>query len=319
MARRKNNGGIDPLFDEPQTVAWGRYAIGGGIAIVLGFIIYAAVSSHGGPQGPVPVIRADDTAWTRQPSEPGGMEIPNQDSTVFELMDKTAPESVGDETAAVDGDKPADETVDKPVDNPEEKTADEAVEKPVETAGDTNAGEAVVAVPEDAAEPAVAELEAPTDDKVAASEGEVAAEDKVEDKLVDKPVDKPVEKVEDKPAAKPVRTAEDDAPYNPKAAKSSTASVDNSADKPVIGGGGKTVQVRLGSVPGTDKSLASKEFGRLKGLSGGKLSGASPSYESVTLPKGSFVRINVSMNESAARSLCDTLSSKGAPCIVLGQ
>ncbi len=312
MARRKSTSNMDSLFDEPQGQPWGRYAIGGAVVMVIGFIVYAAVAGHGGPQGPVPVIRADDTAWTRAPSEPGGMEIPNQDSTVFDLMDKTAPESVGDETAEVIGDKPADETVDKPVENPEEKTADASVEKPVETGGDTISGESAGAAAEADTAPAVAELEAPAKDEVAASE--VKAEDK--------PVETPVEKTEDKPAAKPVRTAEDDAPYNPKAGVSSSADkpVEKAVDKPVMGASsGKTVQVRLGSVPGTDKALASKEFGRLKGLSAGKLSGASPSYESVTLPKGSFVRINVSMSAEAARSLCDTLSSKGAPCIVLGQ
>lgn len=84
MARKNNS--IDPLFDEKPAPKWGRFAILFILLGVIAFLIYGAFVGGRGEAGPVPIIRADETPWTRLPEEPGGMEIPNQDSTVFELM-----------------------------------------------------------------------------------------------------------------------------------------------------------------------------------------------------------------------------------------
>lgn len=291
MARRQS---IDPLFDEePKANNLVRYALIGGIVVIVGFIVYAALAGGKTPQGPVPVIRADATPWTRPVTETGGMEIPNQDSTVFELMDKKDT----DAATIVDGVEmpPAEELVD----TSEDKSVDDVVD---ETVNET---------PEKLADKPVDET-ADKQDVIGGLIEETATMDKVEDKPVDKAVDEAAAAKAKAEAAKKAAAAEADAPFNPNAPKVIGAD----AAKP----SGKTVQVRLGSVPGSDKSAAAGEFNRLKGLAAGGLSGASPSYEPVTLDgKGSFVRINVSMDEASANKLCDTLSAKGAPCLILGQ
>lgn len=84
MAKRHSS--IDPIFDENNTSNVKSYIIMGCLLILIGFVIYAAFSGGDDSAGPVPVVQADNTPWTRAPEDTGGMEIPNQDSTVFELM-----------------------------------------------------------------------------------------------------------------------------------------------------------------------------------------------------------------------------------------
>ncbi len=299
MARRSS---IDPLFDEePQTHNWMRYALIGGIVVIVGFILYAALAGRNTPQGPVPVVRADATPWTRAATETGGMEIPNQDSTVFELMDKKeieAPELIEGELATED--KSADKTVDEVVSEAVEGTPEESATAETVIGDETKKSDVIGGL-----------IDETTVDETADK-----PEDKTADVSEDKGEEKPVEKTEEKVVEKTAPKVEDE-PYNPNAPKAAAVKTE---EKPAAKASGKTVQVRLGSVPGSDKGAAAGEFNRLKGLAGGGLSGASPSYEAVTLDgKGSFVRINVSMDSAAAAKLCDTLSAKGAPCLVLGQ
>lgn len=243
MAKRKTS--FDPLFDETEGTNWGRYILIAVIVLIVGFVLYATLGGSRDGQGPVPLIRADETPWTRAPSEAGGMEIPNQDSTVFELMDKDTDEAAkaDPETAVEKEDK---EVAEKESEKTEEKSAKEEDKK---TTLDDIVDEAMT--PDE------------TKDEVIGAE----------------------ETKEDEPA--PVKK--------------------------------DMVRVRLGAVPGTDTSEASREFTRLKGLAGGQLSGFSPSFETVNLPKGSFVRINVPMERADAARLCDTLSAKGAPCLILSE
>ncbi len=84
MAKRKSS--IDPIFDEDQKTGFRKYAVLGFLVILIGFILYAAFAGGGSSSGPVPIVQADNTPWTRAPEDTGGMEIPNQDSTVFDLM-----------------------------------------------------------------------------------------------------------------------------------------------------------------------------------------------------------------------------------------
>lgn len=314
MSRRRASH--DPLFDEPESKPWGKYALGAAIVGVAGFILYAAFVGGSAPQGPVPVIRADETPWTRAPSDAGGMEIPNQDSMVYELMEK--PEGAPDDTATTDAAAPdvkteavpptevqtMDEVMKAAVgDESVDKTVDKDDDKAVDVIG---AESADISVDENADKPLEEEVKVSEDQTVEKSEDKT--EDVSADKSVDTQAEKSVEKIERDPAL--------DAPYDPK--KAPIASVAGDVSSEASAPGGKTVQVRLGSVPGTDMAKANAEFTRLKSLSGGQLTG-SAMMEPVTLDKGSFIRINATMSAAQARALCDTLSSKGAPCVVLGQ
>ncbi len=92
MAKRQSS--IDPIFDEEKKSGMRKYAVLGALVLIVGFIIYAAFANGGSPSGPVPIVQADNTAWTRAPEDVGGMDIPNQDSTVFELMRDEEPEDI---------------------------------------------------------------------------------------------------------------------------------------------------------------------------------------------------------------------------------
>lgn len=326
MSKRKAS--IDPLFDEEPSRGGNiaKYLMISGITIIVGFILYATLSGGNTPQGPLPVIRADITPWTREATETGGMDIPNQDSTVFELMDKKdmEPPALEEQIATEDGLPP------------EDAAAGVIGEAPVAAEGETAATAPTDAAPaEDVIGDLIDTTATPGDEAVEKAVDEAAAnpvEETVEttvdasaDKAAKDAADKAKLEAEKVAAAQKALDAEKakaaksdaDAPYNPNAPKTVTP-VAAEVAKPASSGG--TVQVRLGSVPGSDKAAAAGEFNRLKGLAGGSLSGASPSYESVTLDgKGSFVRINVSMDRASATKLCDTLSAKGAPCLILGQ
>lgn len=343
MSRRRTSH--DPLFDEPESKPWGKYALIAAIVGVGGFILYAAFAGGNAPQGPVPVIRADETPWTRAPSEAGGMDIPNQDSMVYELMEKQEGDASADATPETAAEEKAEEkaegtqaeeseivteiadtekevlkdegsetkTMDQVMQEATgDKSGDGIVDKPADKAVDVIGGAPTTpAVDKTVGETAAKTVEKPVDNTVTASEDETA------DKPVEKTADKSVDKTEDKPVEKAARDPDLDAPYDPKKAASPTTAAKSASSASSSSGGG-TVQVRLGSVPGTDMGKANAEFSRLKSLSGGKLTG-SAMMEPVTLDKGSFIRINATMSEGQARSLCDTLSSKGAPCVVLGR
>ena len=253
MARRKTS--FDPLFDEPQGPNWGRYALIAAIVIIVGFVLYAALGGSRDAQGPVPLIRADETPWTRAPSEAGGMEIPNQDSTVFELMDKEGEKEVEADTETATEEEKEDVKLEEKAGSETEETKEVAKEEAQKDAKPT------------------------LDDLV----DEAMETPKAEEKEVIG-ADKETPKKEEEPA--PIKK--------------------------------DMVRVRLGAVPGTDTSEAKAEFNRLKGLAGGQLTGT-PSFETVNLPKGSFVRINVPMERMDAARLCDTLSAKGAPCLILSE
>lgn len=61
---------------------------GVGLACVVGWFILAP--SENGLSSEVPVVRRPQTAIKIKPSEPGGMEIANQDKSVYDIIDKNA-------------------------------------------------------------------------------------------------------------------------------------------------------------------------------------------------------------------------------------
>ena len=67
------------------------------LLVVLGAVIWASYPRHGTASDPnaVPLIRADATPYRTKPDDPGGMNIPYRDSTVFNALH-------GDDGAAAD-------------------------------------------------------------------------------------------------------------------------------------------------------------------------------------------------------------------------
>lgn len=55
--------------------------------ILLGLVLWIAYPSGDEAGGDVPIIRADGGDYRSRPDEPGGMDIPHRDSTVFSSMD----------------------------------------------------------------------------------------------------------------------------------------------------------------------------------------------------------------------------------------
>jgi cell division septation protein DedD len=70
-----------------------------GIAVIalatFGGLIGYTYFSHGGPGGPVPLIKADPRPMKTAPEKPGGMEVPNQDKEIYARIDRNAPPGQG--------------------------------------------------------------------------------------------------------------------------------------------------------------------------------------------------------------------------------
>lgn len=72
-----------------------------GLLTVLAIIAFAGVIWYAYPQGQekysdldIPVISADKSVYKFKPEDPGGMEVPHQDSTVFDPLEKKPADSV---------------------------------------------------------------------------------------------------------------------------------------------------------------------------------------------------------------------------------
>ena len=67
-----------------------KMILGGVVLLVVVLVAWAVWPSGDSPsEDSVPVVRADEAEYKVSPDEPGGMPIPNKDSTVFESMEKT--------------------------------------------------------------------------------------------------------------------------------------------------------------------------------------------------------------------------------------
>lgn len=97
MARRDefdDEGIFDRLLKRKDNVelplGLRRIFIGGGILLLLiGLVtvLFSALSGSGGSDGQaVPLIRADNAPLRVKPEEPGGMAVPNKDSTIFNTL-----------------------------------------------------------------------------------------------------------------------------------------------------------------------------------------------------------------------------------------
>ncbi|MCC6597755.1 MAG: SPOR domain-containing protein [Alphaproteobacteria bacterium] len=71
---------------------------------VFAGVIIASYPDSDDPSGNIPIVKADSGAYREAPSEPGGMDIPNRDTTIFSTMnDERLPEKAPVENLLADG------------------------------------------------------------------------------------------------------------------------------------------------------------------------------------------------------------------------
>lgn len=84
-------------------------AVTAGLAVlgILGAVLWSTMSSDSAPSSEaVPIIRADADPYKTSPSEPGGMAVPNKDSTIFETLKGQSTDQAKVENLFEDAEKP---------------------------------------------------------------------------------------------------------------------------------------------------------------------------------------------------------------------
>lgn len=252
--------------------------------LVLGLIVWDSYPSNNeeAVTESVPIVRADSGEYKTTPENPGGMEVPYRDSTVFSSNDTDTTENILADNA--------EEPVSRDTAFAGLKTEEDSA--PVETA--------------------------PAEDDVAMNKVEPVLPPTTHDTLVQEAIgtspvaeEAPVAKVEEKPAPveepKTVATKEiDEAP-----AKTEPAAGTASAK---IKPGGSYVQ--LASVK--DPSGAASEYKKMQ-VKYSALSGVDYRTQKADLgAKGTFYRIQAGpMSKDSATSVCNSVKAKGGSCLVV--
>lgn len=233
--------------------------------------------------GPVPVIRADATPYKVSPDNPGGMDIPYRDSTVFETLrnasndDNAAPAENRVESLLPPPEEPIDRAQmfaglkTEPLDTPVDESKDFG---PVATAGTQTA-------------------------EASAPEGGSAA-------VI--PERKPAEL-----AAAPTRAEEKEAVKAEPAAGDATAKVEA---RPQSSG---THYIQLGSVK--DRAGAEAEWKRLQKQFPAELGNLTMRVQEAKLDKGTFYRIQGgAVAQADAKAICAALAAKrSGGCLVVAR
>lgn len=108
-------------FDDPEGTSLGEklmslvslggrgFAAGAIVAaiVLLGLVLWIAYpSGDSDNSGEVPIIRADSGAYKTTPDDPGGMDVPHRDSTVFKALGDENPDNVENLLADNDQEEP---------------------------------------------------------------------------------------------------------------------------------------------------------------------------------------------------------------------
>lgn len=235
--------------------------------------------------GPVPIIRADATPYKAAPDDPGGMEIPYRDSTIFETI-READNQNGDSK------------VESLLPPPEEPLAREQMFAGLKTETLEDDG-----APKSAAAPALDAGPMPATSEIASEhKGEILPEQK---------------KLESTPA--PVKQPATPAVEEEKAVKTEPAAGDATA-KAVPNSSSGTHYIQLGSVK--DRSGAEAEWKKLQKEFPLQLGSLTLRVQSVDLgAKGTFYRIQGgSVAQAQAKDICSAIAAKRpGGCIVVAR
>ena len=283
------------------------------LSFMIGVVWKLYVGANSGNEQGVPIVRADADPFKVTPEDPGGMDIPHKDSTIFSSLKGGEEDSrVENLLAEEDGEEPMPRSqlfaglntekspdldvdaqptpLDKPVSSNAQQVSKETVEEPKK--------EEAVEVAE------VTETETVIPEKV-----EPVAEVKPE------PAPEPLVKIETKPepVVKPAKVEPKPEPKVEPAAGPKAEPVKQATSS----GGGYYVQ--LASI--TDKSRADSEWNKLTKKYSSQLSGYPYRIETATLEKGTFHRIQAGpVSKDKAVATCEAIK-KVSPggCLVKKQ
>jgi len=289
-----------------------------GLLTVLTVVAFAAVIWYAYPQSKekysdvdIPTITADKSSYKFKPEDPGGMDVPHQDSTVFDPIEKKSVDSVehlrpGTEepvdkdeaikAAPVDKDKPA-STADsriKDVVTPSNEQPPKVINLKDKAANDKAANDAVATDTKPApakADDAKAADASDADSKSDADDEEAPAE----------PTVKPAQEILRGPTAAPV-VPSDPAPETPSVA---SAQVEKG-----------NVFVQFGAF--RDAAAANTEWQRLQAKFPAQMKGLTQRTQNVNTARGVLVRLQADrIPEAKAHSICDAITKTGGACIIV--
>lgn len=260
--------------------------------ILLGLVVWGSYpDEQGNGSASVPIVRADAGNYKSAPDNPGGMEIPYRDSTVFSSLGNKATGSSTENILAED-------TTEQPVPRSQLFAGLNTEEAPATTAqqprGEVEDVEAAMVE-----KPAIVETPATNKDLVAEAIGSAPAQDKLAAAPVTKPA--PVESVPEKAAAT--------------VAKTEPAAGAASAAKSVVTPGGYYIQV--GSV--RSEAGVAGEWKKIQAKFPAQLNTLKYRTQEANLgAKGMFHRIQAGpMSKESADKICGEMKAKAAgACLV---
>lgn len=267
--------------------------------VLAGVVAWFVLSpQYGGSGKDVPTIRRPQTAVKVKPENPGGMEIPNQDKDVYDIVEKKNVDNT-----VVENLLPTPEQPKMPDIVPEVEELNENAD---------NLDEIVTEVADEAddAEDTVAEAT----DEVPAKPVDLLADTADNAKVqANKTLDEAVENA--KKIEEEAKAAAEKAKAEAKAAAEKAKAVANSAAQQVVGG---KWQVQL--VASGNRAAVEKTWTDLSGKYGAVIGGLSHEIQSADLgAKGAIYRLRAGSfaSKEDAQKICNSLKAKGMnDCIV---
>lgn len=277
----------------------------GAAVVVLGLIVWDGYSGGTAEGESVPIVRADAGDYKTTPTDPGGMEIPYRDSTVFSSVDGEAvTENILDDESVAEA----------PVSKEEMfaglKTDEPATEEP-ETIAQSAEGEVEETL---SAMKKVEAVEAPATSGDAIVKEAIGVAEAPETIAPEKVAEVKPEPVKAEPAKAETAKVEEPKAAEEKAAKAEPAA-GSTAAKAVTPG---NFYVQLASVK--DSSGAAAEYKKMQAKYSG-LSGVDFRTQQADLgAKGTFHRIQAGpMSKDSAASVCNSIKAAGGSCLVVAK
>lgn len=282
-----------------------------GLLTVVTLLSFAAIIWYAYPTGQekyagkdIPLIAADKTAYKFKPEDPGGMEVPHQDSTVFAPLEKGGEKTV--EKLRPGPEEPLDKetAIPQPMKKPPIDTAPKALAlTPLQEVPEKV--EALVSPPQEQLEtpkPETAKTDAKKPDAKPEVKAEVKPVTKPETKKAEAP--KPAVKPAAKPETKPSIVAVEEQPLSPLAPATPAP---QTANKPPATGG---VYIQLGAY--RDIAGAKEDWIQLQ-KKHTELKGLSMHTEVVKIAgKGTLTRLQAGkVAEARAKEICSLMKARG--------
>ena len=253
----------------------------------FGILLYFGYASPRGDNGELPVVTADDSPIKSKPENPGGMDVPHQDATIYNELSGS-----NQKDAEVEHLLPGAETpMTPPAPTPQENAA---------------AAPTTEAVPSTQSDNAAITEEAPviTPQPMQSAEAPVTLLQPNSAPVIAAPVT--AAPVPAAPIPAPAITAKSTAPASLAVPSTSAAKMGSGA-----------VRIQLGSVP--SEQVAHSEWQRVSAKNADVLGGLSPNYVKADIPgKGTYFRIQAGpLQEAKATSTCAALKSRAQPCMIV--